>query len=175
MEFTAKITNIVCQAKFNVNINLKEFIHTLNYAKYNPSRFSAICWNHGTIQASLLLFNNGRVVLHGCKTMQQARVCIRQYARLVQKRGYKVKISDFKLVTASLVCDVRHRVDLIKLSTEYPGCSFEPELFNAAVFKKNSTIHFSVFASGKIVVTGIKKLSLISELVLPTLLDVSMY
>ena len=59
-----QITNIVVQARLNVPICLQTVIRKIRDPKYQPKRFSAICWNHKKIGGSCLLFNNGKMVCH---------------------------------------------------------------------------------------------------------------
>jgi len=167
------ITNIVVQAKLNVKLSLKDIVYKIRDAKYQPKRFSAICWNHKKIAGSCLLFNNGKMVCHGSHTMAEARVIVRQYGRLVQKLGYPVKLTDVCLVTASALAAVGHSINLNEVSKYMPGATYEPELFNAAIIKKNG-LHFAIFCSGKVVITGITNFALKNSTIHPLMLELAL-
>jgi transcription initiation factor TFIID TATA-box-binding protein len=164
-----RITNVVVQACLNVSLNLKELVYRLRDVKYNPKRFSAIIWHHKRVGGSCLLFNNGQLICHGSKSLSEAKRKVRQFARLIQKQGYHVNLSPIKLLTASAVADLGHPLDLPNVA-QVLGASFEPELFNGAVFYKGR-LHFSCFSSGKIIITGISSLSYIDSIIYPTLLE----
>ena len=166
------ITNIVVQSSLNVNIKLNELIRDISDAKYQPSRFSAICWNLRKIPGTCLLFNNGCIIGQGCKTMVQARKSLRQYARVVQKRGYAVRLSPIRLITASALGDIDTTVNLNAMRSWISGSTYEPEIFNALTFKRHS-MHFSLFASGKVVITGIKNFTLINTRIPEMLLELA--
>lgn len=167
-----EITNVVVQAKLNVNIDLKQFIHCIRDAKYNPAKFSAIVWHHRKIGGSCLLFNNGHIICHGSKSMDMARQRVRKYARVIQKFGYVVNLKYIKLVTASAVVSIGQRLDLPGIAAMTVGL-WEPELFNGLNFYKGK-MHFSCFSTGKVVITGITSFKLIETVIYPAILELQM-
>lgn len=168
------LTNVVVQSSVNVKLPLNEIIHRIGRAKYNPRRWSGLSWSHPKISGSVMLFPNGRLVSHGSRTILQARKVVRQYARLLQKMGYGVILSPIRLVTASAIATLPTPVSLAKLASGYPMASWESELFNACLIKKDG-MHYSVFSSGRVVICGIKRLALISPLIKPTLLEFTLF
>ena len=166
-------TNMVCQADLKVSLNLHKIINKIRDAKYNPSRFSAISWNHKSIGASCLLFRNGKLILHGGKSIENARKCVRQYARIIQKLGYSVQTPNLKVITITMLADLGVKINLTNIVDCFDNASYEPELFNAALVKKNG-VHFSVFQSGRVVICGVKSSHLIKSIVKPTLTDMKL-
>lgn len=164
------LTNVVVQANVNVPLPLDKLIWQIGCAKYNKRRWSGLTWSHPKIQGSVMLFTTGRLVSHGAKSFEHARKVVRQCARLLQKLGYDVRLSPVTLVTASALATLPSPVDLGLLARHYPNAVWESELFNACMVKRGK-IHFSVFATGKVVVAGITRLSLISKVVEPTLAE----
>lgn len=168
------LTNVVVQSSVNVQLPLDRLIWQIAHAKYNKRRWSGLSWAHPKISGTVMLFPNGRLVSHGAKTFEQARKVVRQYARLLQKKGYEVRLSPIKLVTVSAVASVPGAINIAHLARGYPNAVWESELFNACVVKKDK-MHFSVFSTGKVVICGIKRLSLISEVVKPTLAEFTLF
>ena len=169
--FTIKITNVVVQSRISISINLHEFIYKIRDGKFMPPRFSGLIWNHKKIGGCCLLFSNGKLICHGGSSFNQARIRVRKYARLIQKTlNESVRLHAVKLVTASLLADLHIPVNLHRVSQCYPGASYEPELLNAATCRRGR-VHFTIFSSGKIVVTGIRDTLLINTVVQPTLMD----
>lgn len=167
-----EITNIVVRCTLNVSLNLRELARRLRDVRYNPKTFSAIIWHHKRVGGSCLLFNNGQIICQGNKTLVEAKTRVRRFSRLIQKQGYTVTLSKINLVTASAVATLGCSLDLQNVASLMSG-SFEPELFNGAVFYKNS-IHYSCFSSGKIVITGIKSFSSIDSHIYPVLMELSL-
>lgn len=167
-----EITNIVVQAKLNVNIDLKNIVRIIRDARYDPSKFSAIIWHHKKVGGSCLLFNNGHLICHGSKSMAVARRRVRRFARIIQKCGYDVRLKHIKLVTSSAVATLGHRIDLSSIAA-LTDTVWEPELFNGLNFYKGK-VHFSCFSTGKVVITGISTFKLIDDVIYPTILDMQM-
>ena len=82
---------------------------------------------------------------------------LRMYARLVSKMGYKVKLNIIKVVTKSAVATLGGKLNVQEGSITMNGI-YEPEIFMALMFRRR-TVHFTCFATGKVVMTGVKKLS----------------
>ena len=163
------------KASFNCQLDLHHLASTLVNVKYNPKNFCGLSWRHRHIQLGILVFKSGSLIVHGATSKVQAVKCIRQYARLLSvKFGYHIKLSKVKLVTASLLSNIGNRLDLHNLAKNYPGCKYEVELFNAAFLNKNK-VHFSMFSSGRIVITGVTNLSLINSVIQPTLIELSLF
>lgn len=167
------ITNIVVKASLNIDLDLRHIAYNIRDVRYNPRKFSAVIWKHKRIQSSCLLFRNGKILLQGAKTYQQARLRLRQYARIIQSLGYHVSLSLIEIVTITGLADIGSPIDLTEMCMALPSSSYEPELFNALVYKKNH-ISYSIFNSGKVVVAGVRNMCLIREEVMPTLLELSL-
>lgn len=176
MELTSVLTttNVVVQSSVNIKISLRKLMDKITNAKYNPSKWSGLSWSHPKISGTIMLFPNGTLICNGTKSFAQARQAVRQYARLLQRKGYHVKLSPVKLVTMSMLSDLGQDIDLKNLSQCYPGASWEPELFNGCSIKKKG-VHFTVFSTGKVVICGVKSFTLINSTLIPTLVEITMY
>ena len=169
------ITNLVYKAKLNCDVDLHHLASHLVNVRYQPGTFVGLIWHHRKIDKGCLLFRNGSIIISGCFSHEQAVVCIRRYARILQKRfQYDVRISHINLVTCSLLSDVGMQLDLDLIAVCYPNATYEPEIHNACFIKKGN-ICLSCFSSGQVVTTGIKKLNLINEVVTPILTDLTLF
>ena len=90
---------------------------------------------------------------------------------LLQKMGYDVHPKKTKLRTMSAVYTLQNRLHLPDLA-RYLNASYDPELMNAALLKRNK-VHFTCFASGKIIITGLKSVEDVDCIVYPTILEIS--
>ena len=140
--------------------------------KYNPKKFSGAVWKDEYINRTCLLFTTGQLVSTGTKSKEEAETVLKQYIQLLEILGYKTELCDFKIRTMSAVYELSGSLDFTELKHTL-GAHYEPELFNAAMFKRN-TIHFTCFHTGKVIMTGIKSEKAIDETVLPTLLELDM-
>ena len=108
-----------------------------------------------------MIYSNGKLICHGKKLQ------MRQYARLLQNLGYPIRIQNVKLVTQSAVYQMKNRVEYTKI-VKIPGAVYEPEVFHAVCIKRHG-VHFTVYRSGKVIITGLTKSNKIYRVVQPTL------
>lgn len=105
-----------------------------------------------------------KIICHGpTKTL-------RRYARLLQRQGYFFELPKIRDLTQSGVYTLQNRPDYQSL-VKHLGAKYEPEIYHAVSIKRGS-IHFTIYKSGKIIVTGIKNATLLDKIVYPTLLDI---
>ncbi|KAG7501271.1 TATA box-binding 1 [Solea senegalensis] len=100
--------------------------------------------------------SSGGVVCAGAKSEAEAKMGARRVARCLQKLGFKVTFSGFRVVNVLAVSSVPFRINLIRFTMENkPFATYEPELFPAAIYKiKNPKATLQVYSTGAIVVTG---------------------
>lgn len=153
-----KIQNVVSTANLECNLNLREIALRLDNVEYNPSRFSALILRLRKPKTSILIFNNGRLVCTGAKSIKDSRAAIRRVARLIQRLGFNVALKSFKIQNIVASCNMGYTIDLTKLTREYPHlCTYNPEIFPGVKLRlEELNITQLVFTSGKIVITGAK-------------------
>ena len=120
------------------------------------------------------MFSNGAINCNGrASYIPEGRQRLRQYARQLQRLGYPVSLKKIKMVTASASHSLSDRLDIMTLANERMVV-YEPELFPALNFKMDC-VNFCCFHKGKVVITGIKCISHIDDVVLPTLIELELY
>ena len=95
----------------------------------------------------LLIFPSGKCRLMGCKSSVQ---CVSHYP---------IPIVLTNIFSVTVVMNIQRRIDLRQLATRLGNkkCIYEPELFPALRLTKFNPLCVNVFASGKIVIFGMKK------------------
>ena len=148
------ITNVVASTNLATEIDLRAFAKE-NANVVKNSKMQNLVWRHKRIKATALLFRNGYISVHGSKTIKTARKAIRQFARLLWRKGYNPILQQIKINTMSAVYRLNVRkIDLMTLYS-YNNVWYEPELFSAAVISSNG-IKCLLYSSGTLVMTGIK-------------------
>lgn len=164
-----RITNIVCTANLNCALDLAAITRKATYIVYKPKKFNGLIWRHRKIPCTCLVFASGKIVCPGIKNISDIKSNIRKYARLIQKLGYTINLQHIKLVTSSAVHDLKRPVDYCKI-VKYMNGKLEPEIFHAVTIKRGK-VHFIVYKSGKIIITGIKRECDLRKSVHPLLLE----
>jgi len=163
-----QITNVVVQTDLHVAIDLRDLANNTRDFIYDPAIFTGAIWKHRKIGGCCLVFHNGKINCNGNRNFQQAKKRIRQYARVIQKLGYEVKLEKIELVTMTAVHQLSSILDYNKVCNIL-GATYEPEIHNAAMLKRGK-VHYNCFQSGKIVITGVHNV----ERVYGTLLELEL-
>ena len=152
-----------CVATFSLglkNLNLKDIAQKLMYCDFNPPKFAAMTIRISNPKTTALTFGSGNMVCTGSKNLTESLIACRKYARLLQNAGIKVCFQNFHVQNIVASVAVGYPLKLNQLAAEHgPYVSYEPSLFPGAVLRvENPKVVFLLFRSGKIVVTGAKKI-----------------
>ncbi|KAG8391370.1 hypothetical protein BUALT_Bualt01G0180700 [Buddleja alternifolia] len=154
------IQNIVSTVNLDCKLDLASIALRARNAEYNPKRFAAVMMRIREPKTTALIFASGKIVCTGAKSEQDSRIATRKYARIIQKLGFPVKLSGFKIQNIVGSCDVNFpiRLETLVYNSHIGAYSrYEPEVFPGLIYKmKNPRISVLVFASGKVVITGAK-------------------
>jgi len=154
-----EIVNIVVSGAVDQDkIPLEKMAATLPNTEYNPEQFPGLVLRIRDPKTSALIFNSGKIVCTGARTLAQVDQAMQRIVESLKKIGVNVKAKPTYTVqnvvaSGSIGMDINLNVLAVKLeNTEY-----EPEQFPGLVYKlrgTNST--FLLFTNGQIVCTGTK-------------------
>jgi transcription initiation factor TFIID TATA-box-binding protein len=146
--------------------------------EYNPNKFAAVTMRIRKPRTTCLIFSSGYLNCTGAKTVDDARVALRRFARIIQKLGFPVRINAFQVQfiynefiktylknvkfknfrIRNIVSNFNHNwpLQLAKMAVHHgTQCSYEPEIFPALTYKlPDPKISFNIFGSGNFVMTG---------------------
>ena len=164
-----RFTNFVASADLGHKIDLVRLCRTYTNTIYKPAKFSGLNWRHKNIEGTCLVFKSGKIVVNGIKNKNNIRKCVRQYARLIQKCEVNVKLRKIMFVTSSACYMLAARVDYVKMAKAI-NTSLEPELFHALRVHRDK-VHFIIYSTGKVIITGITSKNVLDTVVYPFLLE----
>ena len=166
------ITNTVATMFLGVTIDLNRAVRCLLNVIYSPRKFNGLRWRARGIGATCLLFASGKIVIAGLPAIRSTHTAARRYARILQKRGFPVKPQRFKVVTRSAVHTLSSTVSYSSIVNLLDGCH-EPEIFHAISLKREK-VHFTIYTSGKVIITGIKSKRELQDVIQPTIVELEM-
>ena len=154
-----QIQNIVSTINLDCKLDLKIIAMRAPNTEYNPKRFVAVIMRIRKPRTTALLFNSGKMVCTGAKDEDKSRIAARKFARIIQKLGFSVKFTNFKIQNMVGSSNVHFKIALKNLYNEnILSAHYEPELFPGLLYHiKKPKIIVLVFSSGKIVITGAKQ------------------
>ena len=114
------------------------------------------------MKATTHIFASGKGVCLGTKTLSELDEAGREFVEILKNLGYSAHFTGFEVKNFVGSGYLGGEIDLLKFSDTLKGAWYEAELFPGLqyVHKNKSMI---IFYSGKIIVTGAKRLEEIDE------------
>lgn len=153
-----KIENVVSTTKLSDHFDLIEIASKLEGAEYNKSRFPGIVYRMKEPKSVFLLFNSGKVVCTGCKSIDDAK----NAADMLNKKliGLGINIDgNYEHIIQNIVAsadlgDVLN-LNAVALGFGMENIEYEPEQFPGLVYRMDDPkVVILLFGSGKLVITG---------------------
>lgn len=155
---TIHVQNVVCSVNLGCSLNLTDINNRLRLSEYNPKRFPGAVLRLLEPKVTALAFSTGKMVVCGAKHESLATLGVRKFARILQKIGNDVQLTDFRINNMLGTCDLKFPIRLEDLNENHAQFSrFEPEIFPALIYRlmRPRTVML-IFVNGKIVITGAK-------------------
>jgi transcription initiation factor TFIID TATA-box-binding protein len=171
-----QVQNVVSTAYLGRQVDLDLIArHAINI-QYNRQKFVAAIIRLQQPKTTTLLFNSGRIVCTGARSIDDSKRASRIIARTIQKilllhqsddhNRSKIMFKDFTV--QNIVGSFKHenKIDLIafnyanKKRSFYDPCTFPGLKFKPFTSEKTTVI---IFISGKIIITGLKEISKLND------------
>lgn len=160
------ISNIVCGVNLNCLFDLQNIaLHGRNVT-YRPKKFSAVVIRIREPKATALVFSNGKMQVLGTKSLADAHLAARKFARMLQKMGYRPRMEGFTVQNIVASADTRMVIRLEGLHRNHYDtfAKYEPELFPGLVWTMmEPRMTALVFSGGKVVLLGAKTVEDVEE------------
>lgn len=153
-----KIENVVSTAKLSENFDLIDIKSKLDDAEYNKSRFPGLIFRLKDPKSVFLLFNSGKVVCTGCKSIEDAKKSGNILHAKLKGLGIKVNNS-FELKIQNIVASAELgqvlNLNAVVMGLGMENTEYEPEQFPGLVYRMDvPKVVILLFGSGKLVITG---------------------
>ncbi|XP_004925553.1 uncharacterized protein LOC101741862 [Bombyx mori] len=162
-----KLQNCVATVSLGCELKLLDIYCRTRYSEYNPARFQGVVMKILDPRATALVFRSGKIVCTGTRNEHDSYVAARKIARIIQKLGFPAKFLNFKIQNFIATADLRFPIKLEALQQAHGQfSSYEPELFPGLVYRMvRPRVVLLIFVNGKMVITGGKSRTEISEAV----------
>lgn len=160
------ISNIVCGVNLNCLFDLQNIALHARNVTYRPKKFSAVVIRIREPKATALVFSNGKMQVLGTKSLADAHLASRKFARMLQKMGYRPRLEGFAVQNIVASADTRMVIRLEGIHRQFYDtfAKYEPELFPGLVFTiMQPKMTALIFSKGKVVLLGAKTVEDIEE------------
>lgn len=158
---TIKVENVVANAKFADELDLKLIESKLDGAVYDRSKFPGLVYRLKQPKAAFLIFSTGKIVCTGVKSIYDVKTVINNVAKELDSIGILVeKNPEFIIQNIVASADLGSELNLnaIAIGLGLENIEYEPEQFPGLVYRLSEPkAVVLLFGSGKLVITGGKK------------------
>jgi transcription initiation factor TFIID TATA-box-binding protein len=157
-----RIENVVATTSLGIELDIKSISRALEGAQYEPEQFPGIVYRIKDPKTAILLFRSGKVVCTGAKNLEEVRTAIDQLVKQIKAAGVPVTKKPEIIVqniVASADLQLSLNLNTIAISLGLERVEYEPEQFPGLVYRiSEPKVVALIFGSGKIVLTGAKKI-----------------
>jgi transcription initiation factor TFIID TATA-box-binding protein len=133
--------NVTVTVDVRQRLDLKEIVLNARNAEYNPKRFAGCIMRMRDPKCTALVFASGKMIITGCKSVDDAKNGARRFQRVLHKVGFpNAKAQDLVPQNMVVTCDMGFPIRLEGLVYAHPEfASYEPELFPGLIYRY--TVH----------------------------------
>ena len=158
---TVSIENVVATASINQRVDLILITKNFVDVQYHPDRFPGLVFRLKNPKTATLIFSSGKMVCTGAKSEEQARKAVQEVVRRLKEGGIPIK-NQAEIAIQNIVASVNlgGKIHLEEAARKLPRSMYEPEQFPGLIHRMaDPKTVILVFASGKLVCTGAKRVA----------------
>ena len=168
-ENAIKIENVVASTSVEQEIDLKRAIVELEDSHYEPKQFPGLVYRTRDPKIAALIFRSGKIVCTGAKSIDEVHLGLKKIFSKLEALGVTIP-DDPKVIIQNIVASANLYGELnlnaIAIGLGLENIEYEPEQFPGLVYRlKVPKVVVLLFGSGKLVVTGGKHTSDVTEAV----------
>ena len=158
LEDEVEIVSVVLSIDFNLELDLRHLYESLDAqdVEYNPEVNHWLKTRFGPEDTYVAFYQSGKAMIAGADSVTEAEELADRVVEETRKAVDSVDESNRRIENIVCTYSLDRRVSLEKLAVAigFENMEYEPEQFPALVYRKEDYV-ILVFASGKIVVTGL--------------------
>jgi len=156
-----RVENVVASASLGVKLDLQSIALAIDGAEYEPERFPGLIYRLKEPKTAMLLFQSGKVVCTGGKSLNQVETTVRIVSELVRRTGQKIpKQPKIQVQNIVATADLENEINLtsVAITLGLERVEYEPEQFPGLVCRlAEPKVVVLLFGSGRLVCTGARR------------------
>jgi len=159
---TIKIENVVASTAIGTTLDLPKITAQLEGADYNKARFPGVVYRTKDPKTAALIFGSGKIVCTGAKSIDDVHNGLKKV--FDELRDMNIEVMDnpniiVQNIVASADLGTVLNLNAIAIGLGLENIEYEPEQFPGLVYRLSEPkVVMLLFGSGKLVVTGGKKI-----------------
>lgn len=149
-DYEIVVSNVCCSVHLNCQLDLQKLAEDTWNVELRQRRMT-IRLRRPKITANI--WSTGKIMCVGAHSEAEARLGARRIARLIQRRGFQVKLRRMRIVNVLACCYYPFRIRIRDFAIRYPETSYEPELFPAASYQiPDLKARLLIHATGNVII-----------------------
>lgn len=168
MAHSHRIINLMREMKIDREIILEDVYEMYeNGSKFYRGRPEMIVMKMESNGRNLQIFRRGKVQILGPLSEEEAEDMRQEFTQKLRrvKRMECCQVSPLTIVNMVASLTLTFPNNIRNISHSNHDLSYEVELFPAALIRKWHPIHVAAFHNGKVIVTGMKSMSMLNEII----------
>ncbi|XP_023228081.1 TATA box-binding protein-like protein 1 [Centruroides sculpturatus] len=149
------INNVVCSFNVRCHLNLRRIaLHGKNVIYKKENGMLSMKLRNPYTTASI--WSSGKISCTGATSEEMSKVAARKYARVLQKLGFQVRFTNFRVVNVLGTCIMPFGIHIVNFSQKHRKfASYEPELHPGVTYRiSDLKATLKIFSTGSITVTA---------------------
>jgi len=128
------IHNVFCTFNLQCRLDLKDIMDRSYNVELKKNReYINMQLKHP--RATAKIWPSGRISCMGTKSEEEAKIASKRFARILQKLGYDVRFTRFKISNIHGTVRLPFPVKTVEFAKAHPEASYEPELHTGVIYK----------------------------------------
>ncbi len=154
-----EIVNLIAVAKMKEPFDLDMLVDKLKDTE------KSACWVKMRLQPEnyyIAFYKSGKFLITGIKDIETADNISKRVVKLLQEAGIDNSLETVEIKNMVMTDKIELERPLHDIIADFDAksASYEPEVFPAMFYKDADKISYTLFSSGKIVITGVKDIEL---------------
>lgn len=153
-----KIVNIVAYTQIDENLNLNKIHLSLSNCEYEPDLYFALIYRLTKPKLSILVNSSGKIIFTGAISIDDIKKARETFFNDLISIGYTPKKKEISFQNIVIVSQLKQKPIFQKILVAKENSEYNSETFPGLIYRSLlPKFTASIFATGKLTITGLKK------------------
>lgn len=153
---TVAINNVVCSFRTRCHLDLRAIALNGCNVEYRRAQ-GMLNMKLRDPHTTASIWSSGKVTCTGATSAEESLTAARRFARILQKLGFQVRLSNYRIVNVLATCSMPFAILISEFARAHPRqASYEPELHPGVTYQLHAPVRatLKVFSTGSITITA---------------------
>ena len=127
------INNVLCAFNLRCRLDLEDILKRGHNVELRENKY--ILMKMKKFSGTAKIWSTGKVICTGSKSEEEAKIVSRRFARQLQRLGYNVRFTNFKIHNCHGSVMLPFQIKIKEFTQAHQEASYEPELHTGIIYK----------------------------------------